>query len=58
MVMEINGVFYNFKKIRGETNKNYNIRVLNIINSINLKGIPDMVKNMKEINNQIYGCKY
>ena len=58
MVFEIDGVFYNFKQIRGESNINFNIRILKIINYIKHKQDCNYVTIMKEFNDNVYNCKY
>ena len=50
-IIEYNGTFYKFHKIRGESNINFNNRCFSIIRSNNL------VNEMKLFNGR-YGCKY
>lgn len=50
-IIEYNGVFYKFYKIKGESNNNFYNRCFSIISSNNL------VSEMK-LFNKVYGCKY
>ena len=55
MVLEINGIFYNLKKIKGESQINYNKRCIRIIYFINKENNTNI---FKEHNIEILGCSY
>ena len=58
MVLEINGIFYNLKKIKGESQINYNKRCIRIIYFINKENNYNLTNIFKEHNIKMLGCSY